>query len=105
MGFWRGVGYFISIIMIIGGILFAPLGLIVTLVGIIFIFMLRSGASRERQEKYLKQIRDSNETTEEREDRKFKEDPEHCVRCDKWIPFWDENPCKKCRAQELEKLK
>jgi hypothetical protein len=34
MGFWRGVGYFISIIMIIVGIAMFPIGLLVAIPGV-----------------------------------------------------------------------
>ena len=58
MGFWRGVGYFISILFIIGGFILFPYGLVVVILGIIFIWMLRRGAGQERIEKHLKEIRD-----------------------------------------------
>jgi len=58
LGFWRGVGYFISVLIIIGGILFLPYGIVAIILGIIFIWMLRRGASQARMEKTLKEIRD-----------------------------------------------
>jgi hypothetical protein len=56
MGFWRGVGYFISILMIIFGFLMFPIGLVSVMLGFIFIWMLKRGASQERMEKHLKEI-------------------------------------------------
>jgi len=57
MGFWRGVGYFISILMVIGGLLGALFtygaSLVSTILGFIFIWMLKRSASQERMEKDL----------------------------------------------------
>jgi Ca2+/Na+ antiporter len=59
MGFLRGVGYFFSILMIIVGIAFFPLGLIVAIAGGIFCWMLKKSAKQERLEKQLKSIVDN----------------------------------------------
>lgn len=56
MSFWRGLGYFISIIIIILGFIFLPLGLVAVIIGFIFIWMLRRGAKQEKIEKHLKEI-------------------------------------------------
>jgi uncharacterized membrane-anchored protein YhcB (DUF1043 family) len=58
MGFWRGVGYFISIVIIIIGFLLFPIGLIGVILGFIFIWLLKRSASQERMEKDLKEIKD-----------------------------------------------
>ena len=116
MGFWRGVGYFISIIMIIVGLL--TIGSIITLpiliLGIIFILILKRGASQQRIEKYVKEIRDSTETDEQRKkrwDHEYKKNSDHCVNCGKLMLFgFDTNPlCGQCqeleRDKDLENLK
>jgi flagellar biosynthesis GTPase FlhF len=107
VGFWRGVGYFISILMIISGFLGAlytyGLSLVGAILGFIFIWMLKGSASRERMEKYLKQMRDSTETDEQRTKRKYEEDSSHCANCGKWMPWWNTKPlCKECRNKEME---
>ena len=56
MGFWRGVGYFFSIVIIIIGLLLLPIGLIGVVLGFIFIWMLRRSAGQERMEKHLREI-------------------------------------------------
>ncbi|MDW0134699.1 MAG: hypothetical protein QOK88_04225 [Nitrososphaeraceae archaeon] len=56
MGFWRGVGYFFSVIIIIIGLLLVPIGLIGVVLGFIFIWMLRRSAGQERMEKHLREI-------------------------------------------------
>ena len=58
MGFWRGVGYFISIVIIIIGFLLFPIGLIGVILGFIFIWLLKRSASQERMEKDVKEIKD-----------------------------------------------
>jgi uncharacterized membrane protein (DUF106 family) len=58
MGFWRGVGYFISIVIIIIGFLLFPIGIIGVILGLIFIWLLKRSASQERMEKDLKEIKD-----------------------------------------------
>lgn len=107
MGFWRGVGYFISILMIISGFLGAlytyGLSLVGAILGFIFIWMLKGSASRERMEKYLKQMRDSTETDEQRIKREYEEDSSHCANCGKWMPWWNTKPlCKECGNKEME---
>jgi len=111
MGFWRGVGYFISILMVIGGLLGALFtygaSLVSTILGFIFIWMLKRSAAQERMEKTLKEIRNNSETVEQREDRKSKEDPEHCVRCGKYMFYWfhwlhPDRLCKKCQKLERD---
>jgi len=111
MGFWRGVGYFISILMIIGGLLGALFtygaSLVSTILGFIFIWMLKRSASQERMEKTLREIRNNSETVEQRENRKSKEDPEHCVRCGKYMFYWfhwlhPDRLCKQCQKLERD---
>jgi uncharacterized membrane protein len=51
--FWRGLGYFLSIIIIIVGFLFFPIGLIGVVLGFIFIWMLRRSAQQEKIVKHL----------------------------------------------------
>jgi Flp pilus assembly protein TadB len=67
MGFWRGVGYFISIIIIIIGIAFFPVGIIGIILGAIFIWMLKRGASQERVEKQLKELNERDKARSLRE--------------------------------------
>ena len=71
MGFWRGVGYFFSIVIIIIGLLLFPIGLIGVVLGFIFIWMLRRSAGQERMEKHLREIneRDKARTLRENADR------------------------------------
>jgi uncharacterized membrane protein (DUF106 family) len=71
VGFWRGVGYFISIIIIIVGIALFPVGIIGIILGAIFIWMLRRSAGQERIEKRLKEIdeRDKARSLKENADR------------------------------------
>jgi hypothetical protein len=106
MGFWRGVGYFISILFVIGGLIIIPFtygaSLVSTILGFIFIWMLKRSAAQERMEKTLKEIRNNSETVEQREDRKYKEDPTHCVKCGKWLHWFSENPCKQCQKLERD---
>jgi hypothetical protein len=99
MGFWRGVGYFISILFVIGGFIMIPFtygaSLISAILGFIFIWMLKRSASQERMEKYVKQMRDNSETDEQRINRKYSEDSSHCGNCGKWLPWWNTKPlCK-----------
>lgn len=86
MGFWRGVGYFISVIIIILGFWifitgflhfsvypFPPLfrlglGSILVILGFVFIWMLKRSAGQERIEKQLKEI---NERDKERSSREI----------------------------------
>ena len=62
MGFWRGVGYFISILFVIGGLIMIPFtygaSLVSTILGFIFIWMLKRSAAQERMEKNLKEMKD-----------------------------------------------
>ena len=71
MGFWRGVGYFFSVIIIIIGLLLLPIGLVGVVLGLIFIWMLRRSAGQERIEKHLREIneRDKARTLRENADR------------------------------------
>jgi hypothetical protein len=107
VGFWRGVGYFISILFVIGGLIMIPftygVSLVSTILGFVFIWMLRRSASQERMEKTLEEIRNNSETVEQRKMRKYEEDPNHCVNCGKYR-LWDTtNPlCKQCQKLERE---
>jgi UPF0716 family protein affecting phage T7 exclusion len=53
MGFWRNCGYFWGVVMILGGILLFPFGLISMILGGLLIAWLRSHAT---QEKLLKDL-------------------------------------------------
>jgi hypothetical protein len=103
VGFWRGVGYFFSAIIIIIGLIFFPIGLIGVAIGLIFIWLLRNSARSERMEKILKDIRYNSSTEEQRKKLKYEEDPDHCVNCGKYM-LWDNTKplCGKCR--KLERL-
>ena len=61
MGFWRNVGYFLSVIMVICGFILFPIGLIGSTIGFIFIWMLKKSARDERMEKHLKKIAEDKE--------------------------------------------
>jgi hypothetical protein len=69
--FWRGLGYFISIIIIIVGFLFFPIGLVGVVIGFIFIWMLKRSASQQRMERAMKEMnqRDKERTFRELADR------------------------------------
>ena len=67
MGFWRGVGYFISILIIIAGIAFLPIGIVGIIIGAIFIWLLRKSARQERIEKQLKEINERDKARSLRE--------------------------------------
>ena len=56
MGFWRGVGYFWAIIMIIGGLLLFPFGIISMILGAVLIVYLQNDAKNEKIEKHLQKI-------------------------------------------------
>ena len=81
----RGIGYSISIIMIIVGFLFFPLGLIISVMGFIFIWMLNRSASQERIEKQLKGIgeRDRERSLREMAEREGKEDLDYYIKAEK----------------------
>lgn len=68
MGFWRNVGYFWSGIMILGGIILFPLGLVSVGLGLFFIYLLKHSAREERMEKYLKRIASIDADEQERKD-------------------------------------
>ena len=68
MGFWRGVGYFISIIIILLGIAFFPIGIVAIIIGAIFIWMLRRSAGQERIEKRLREIDEKDKARSLKED-------------------------------------
>jgi hypothetical protein len=77
--------------------------LVSTILGFVFIWMLRRSASQERMEKTLKEIRNNSETPEQRENRKYQEDPNHCVRCGKYRLWGTTSPvCKKCQKLERD---
>ena len=67
VGFWRGVGYFISILIIIAGITFLPIGIVGIIIGAIFIWILRKSARQERIEKQLKEINERDKARSLRE--------------------------------------
>jgi hypothetical protein len=60
MGFARNVGYFFSILFVIGGLIMIPFtygaSAISTILGFIFIWMLRRSAAQERMEKHLEHM-------------------------------------------------
>lgn len=56
MGFWRGVGYFWAILMIIGGLLLFPFGIISMILGAVLIVYLQNSAKNEKIEKHLQKI-------------------------------------------------
>lgn len=68
MGFWRNVGYFWSALMIIGGIILFPLGIVSIGLGLFFIYLLKHSAREERIEKHLKKIASTEADEQERAD-------------------------------------
>jgi len=61
MGFWRGVGYFFAIIIIIVGLLLLPsiIGIAILIGGIVFIWMLRKNGQVASMKNDLKYLADS----------------------------------------------
>ena len=56
MGVLRGIGYFFAILLIIGGVLLFPLGLVLIVPGAIMIYVLRKGGQLSNMQKTLKSI-------------------------------------------------
>ena len=68
--------------------------------------MLNRGASQQRIEGYLKDMRDNQETTEQRGRRlrqAYNKSSDHCANCNKLMLFgFDTNPlCGQCQKLEL----
>ena len=59
MGALRNFGYCLNIGLILLGLLYFPQGLILSLAGLIFFWILKRGAKKERIRKRLKQMSDN----------------------------------------------
>jgi UPF0716 family protein affecting phage T7 exclusion len=57
MGFLRGLGYFIAILILIGGIVLFPLGILLIIPAIIMMWALHKGGQVTSMQKDLKNIR------------------------------------------------
>ncbi len=57
MGFLRGVGYFIAILILIAGIFLFPYGIILIIIAIIMMWALHKGGQVTSMQKDLKSIR------------------------------------------------
>jgi hypothetical protein len=81
--FWRGLGYFISIIIIIVGFLFFPIGLVGVILGFIFIWMLRRSAKQEDIIKHLRNLDERDKADRKREEKRLKEEEKRLKELDK----------------------
>jgi len=54
MGFWRVIGNICAALMIVGGILLFPFGIISIILGIFLAWMMHKNAADERQEKLMR---------------------------------------------------
>jgi len=57
MGILRAIGYFFGILLIIGGIVTLPLGLVLIVPAVIWMWFLKKGGQVSNMEKELKSIR------------------------------------------------
>ena len=67
MGILRGLGYFVAILILIGGILILPVGLVLIIPAIIMMWMLHKGGQVTAMKKDLKAIREIEEGNARRE--------------------------------------
>ena len=61
MGFWRGVGYVIAILILIGGIISFPIGLVLIIPAVIMLWMLKKGGEVASIKKDMKAVREIEE--------------------------------------------
>ncbi len=66
MGFWRNAGYVWASLMIIGGLILFPFGLISIGLAIFLIVFLKNNAKNEKIEKHLSKIAGVSITEQER---------------------------------------
>jgi|GEM_PF-2113707 hypothetical protein len=57
MGFWRGVGYVFASILLIAGIISFPIGIVLIVPAVIWMWLLKKSGQVSRMQKDLKQIR------------------------------------------------
>ena len=67
MGFWRGVGYVIAILILIAGIVTLPIGLVLIIPAIIMMWMLKKGGEVAAIKKDMKAVREIEEMNARRE--------------------------------------
>jgi UPF0716 family protein affecting phage T7 exclusion len=56
MGFWRVIGNLCAAVMIVGGILLFPFGIVSIILGIFLAWMMHKNAADERQEKLMRSM-------------------------------------------------
>ena len=61
MGLLRGIGYFFGILLIIGGVLIFPVGLVLIIPGIIMLWALKKGGEVASIKKDMKAVREIEE--------------------------------------------
>ena len=61
MGFWRGVGYVIAILILIVGIVSFPIGLVLIIPAVIMLWMLKKGGEVAAIKKDMKAVREIEE--------------------------------------------
>jgi UPF0716 family protein affecting phage T7 exclusion len=72
--FWRGLGYFLAILIIIGGFVLFPIGLVGSAVGFVFIWMLRRSAQQEKMLKHLRNLDERDKADRKKLDEREKAD-------------------------------
>lgn len=61
MGLLRGLGYFVAILILIGGILSFPIGLVLIIPAVIMLWMLKKGGEVAAIKKDMKAVREIEE--------------------------------------------
>ena len=67
MGLLRGIGYFFGILLIIGGIIIFPVGLVLIIPGIIMLWALKKGGEVASIKKDMKAVREIEEMNARRQ--------------------------------------
>lgn len=67
MGFLRGLGYFVAILILIGGIVTLPIGLILIVPAVIMLWMLKKGGEVAAIKKDMRAVREIEEMNARRE--------------------------------------
>ena len=67
MGFLRGLGYFVAILILIGGIVTLPIGLVLIIPAVIMLWMLKKGGEVAAIKKDMKAVREIEEMNARRE--------------------------------------
>ena len=61
MGFLRGLGYFVAVLILIGGIVTLPIGLVLIIPAVIMLWMLKKGGEVAAIKKDMKAVREIEE--------------------------------------------